>query len=90
MIEIWLIIIIIYGTNSINNNNYSYKKIVDTEFGIAALRYDGVVVYFGGVFSTVIDYSRFIGVDDIEYGNNGDIVIIKGGKKYSLFHSDED
>lgn len=47
-------------------------------------------MYFGGVFSTVIDYSRFIGVDDIEYGNNGDIVIIKGGKKYSLFHSDED
>ena len=26
----------------------------------------------------------------IEDANNGDIAIIKGGKKYSLFHSNED
>ena len=78
------------GFNFLNNNNYKYKKIITTEFGVAALTHEGVVVYFGDVVSSVIDHSRFAEVDDIEYGNNGDIAIIKGGKKYSLFHSDED
>lgn len=73
--------------NYLNNNNYMYKKIVVTEFGIAALRYDGVVVYFGDVVSSVIDYSRFIDVDDIDYEDGtGGITIIKDGKNYSLFH----
>lgn len=78
------------GFNFLNNNNYKYKKIITTEFGVAALTHEGVVVYFGDVVSSVIDHSRFAEVDDIEYGNNGDIAIIKGDKKYSLFHSDED
>lgn len=78
------------GFNFLNNNNYKYKKIITTEFGVAALTHEGVVVYFGDVVSSVIDHSRFAEVDDIEYANNGDIAIIKGGKKYSLFHSNED
>lgn len=78
------------GINFMNNNNYKYKKILVTEFGIAALREDGVVVYFGDVVSSVIDHSHFINVEDIEYEEGtGGITVIKDGKSYSLFHYDD-
>ena len=74
----------------LNNNNYKYKKVLVTEFGIAALREDGVVVYFGDVVSSVIDHSHFINVEDIEYEDNtGGITVIKDGKSYSLFHYED-
>ena len=80
----------ISGTNFINNDNYHYKKVLVTEFGIAALTHDGVVIYFGDFFSSVIDYSRFINVDDIDFEDNtGGITIIKDGKSYSLFHNED-
>ena len=77
------------GCDFINNDNYRYKKILATEFGIIVLTDDGIVKYFGDLFSSVIDYSRFVGVDDIVLDEARDIVVIKDGKSYSLFHSDE-
>lgn len=79
----------ISGAEFLNNNNYEYKKIITNEFGIAALTYDGVVIYFGDLYSCVIDYSLYVDVDDIEDAGNGDITIIKNNKKHLLFHSDE-
>lgn len=70
----------------INDNNYQYKKILLTEFGIIALRYDGVVRYFGDMFAKAIDYSLFVDVDDIK-DIAGKIVVIKGSNSYSLFYS---
>lgn len=74
------------GYDFINNDNYRYKKILATEFGIIALTDDGIVKYFGDLTSSVVDYSRFVGVDDIELDEVDDIVVIKDGKTYSLFH----
>lgn len=75
------------GANFLNSDNYQYKKILTNEFGVVALRDDGVVVYFGTIVSSVIDYSRFTDVDDIGYvEENDDIVVIKDGKVFSLFH----
>jgi len=71
----------------LNNNNYQYKKILVTEFGIAALTHEGVVIYFGDISSSIIDHTRFIDIDDIDYEeDSGGITVIKKGKKYSLFH----
>lgn len=74
------------GYDFINNDNYRYKMILATEFGIIALTDDGIVKYFGDLTSSVVDYSRFVGVDDIELDEVDDIVVIKDGKTYSLFH----
>lgn len=72
------------GADFINDNNCKYKKILATEFGVIALTNDGIVRYFGDLTSSVIDYSRFVDVDDIQLDD--DIVVIKDGKSYSLFH----
>lgn len=73
------------GQDFINDNNYHYKKIVFTEFGIAALTHEKTVRYYGDFEFGAIDYSRFIDVDDIGLGDSDDIIIIKGDKVYSLF-----
>lgn len=72
------------GHDFINDNNYHYKKIVFTEFGIAALTHEKTVRYYGDFNFGAIDYSRFVGVDDIGL-NSDDIIVIKGDKVYSLF-----
>lgn len=78
------------GINFLNNNNYKYKKIIITEFGIAALTYEGVVKYFGDLVSSVIDPSLFVDVDDIDYEDGtGGVTAVKDGKPYSLFHYDD-
>lgn len=75
-----------YGHEFINNNNYHYKKIVFTEFGIAALTYEKTVKYYGDFEFGAIDYSRFVDVDDIGLiGDSDDIIVVKGDKVYSLF-----
>ena len=48
----------------LNDNDYKYKKIVYDVLGFAALRYDKVLRYYG-FFDSVIDYEKFINVDDI-------------------------
>ncbi len=74
------------GHDFINDNNYHYKKIVFTEFGIAALTYEKTVKYYGDFNFGAIDYSRFMDVDDIGLiGDSDDIIVVKGDKVYSLF-----
>ena len=74
------------GHDFINDNNYHYKKIVFTEFGIAALTYEKTVRYYGDFEFGAIDYSRFVDVDDIGLiGDSDDIIVVKGDKVYSLF-----
>lgn len=72
------------GYDFINDNNYHYKKIVITEFGIAALTREKTVRYYGDFNFGAIDYSRFVGVDDIGLDSD-DIIVVKGDKVYSLF-----
>lgn len=72
------------GHDFINDNNYHYKKIVITEFGIAALTREKTVRYYGDFNFGAIDYSRFVGVDDIGLDSD-DIIVVKGDKVYSLF-----
>lgn len=75
-----------YGHDFINDNNYRYKKIVFTEFGIAALTHEKTVKYYGDFNFGAIDYSRFVDVDDIGLiGDTDDIIVVKGDKVYSLF-----
>lgn len=75
-----------YGHEFINDNNYHYKKIVFTEFGIAALTHEKTVRYFGDFQFGAIDYTRFVDVDDIGLiGDSDDIIVVKGDKVYSLF-----
>lgn len=75
-----------YGDDFINDNYYHYKKIVFTEFGIAALTYEKTVRYYGNFEFGAIDYSRFVDVDDIGLiGDSDDIIVVKGDKVYSLF-----
>lgn len=74
------------GHDFINDNNYHYKKIVFTEFGIAALTHEKTVKYYGDFNFGAIDYSRFVDVDDIGLiGDSDDIIVVKGDKVYSLF-----
>lgn len=74
------------GHDFINDNNYHYKKIVFTEFGIAALTHEKTVKYYGDFEFGAIDYSRFVDVDDIGLiGDSDDIIVVKGDKVYSLF-----
>lgn len=75
-----------YGHDFINDNNYRYKKIVFTEFGIAVLTHEKTVKYYGDFEFGAIDYSRFVNVDDIGLiGDSDDIIVVKGDKVYSLF-----
>lgn len=78
------------STKCINNNNYKYKKIIITPLVIAALTFEKDIRLFGMVCEGFIDYHRFFDVDDIGYvEENDDIVVIKDGKVYSLFHEND-
>lgn len=78
------------GINFLNNNNYKYKKIIVTEFGVAALTYDGVVRYFGNLVSSIIDPLLLTNIDDIDYEEaTGGVTAIRDGKSYSLFHYED-
>lgn len=73
------------STEFMNNNNYKYKKIIITTLSIAALTYEKDIRLFCGFFNGVIDYNRFINVNDIGYVlNEDDIVVFKNDNIYSL------
>lgn len=78
------------STEFMNNNNYKYKKIIITPLIIVALTFEKDIRLFGTLCDNVIDYNRYVGVDDIGYVNEEhDIVVIKDGKVYSLFHEND-
>lgn len=78
------------STKCINNNNHEYKKIIITPLVIVALTFEKDIKLFGMVCEGFIDYHRFFDVDDIGYvEENDDIVVIKDGKVYSLFHEND-
>ena len=71
----------------INNDNYKYRKIIVTPLVIAALTHEKDIRVFGTLCDRVVDYQLYFNVDDIGYvEENDDIVIIKDGKVFSLFH----
>lgn len=82
-------------TEFINNNNYKYKKIINTWFGITALTYENTIKFYGILFDTVVDYTVFYNVEDIGYINlenkdylwENDIAVIKKDKVISLLHN---
>lgn len=78
------------STEFMNNNNYKYKKIIITPLVVVALTFEKNIRLFGSLCDNVIDYSMFADVDDIGYvEENDDIVVIKDGKVYSLFHEND-
>lgn len=78
------------STKCINNNNHEYKKIIITPLVIVALTFEKDIKLFGMVCEGFIDYHRFFDVDDIGYvEEDDDIVVIKDGKVYSLFHEND-
>lgn len=73
--------------NFINNDNYKYRKIIVTPLLIVALTHERDIRLFGTLCDRVVDYQLYFNVDDIGYvEENDDIVIIKDGKVFSLFH----
>ena len=73
--------------NFINNDNYKYRKIIVTPLVIVALTHEKDIRLFGTLCDCVVDYQLYFNVDDIGYvEENDDIVIIKDGKVFSLFH----
>lgn len=73
--------------NFINNDNYKYRKIIVTPLVIVALTHEKDIRLFGTLCDRVVDYQLYFNVDDIGYvEENDDIVIIKDGKVFSLFH----
>ena len=73
--------------NFINNDNYKYRKIIVTPLVIVALTHEKDIRLFGTLCDRVMDYQLYFNVDDIGYvEENDDIVIIKDGKVFSLFH----
>ena len=73
--------------NFINNDNYKYKKIMVTPLVIVALTHERDIRLFGTLCDRAVDYQLYFNVDDIGYvEENDDIVIIKDGKVFSLFH----
>lgn len=73
--------------NFINNDNYKYRKIIVTPLVIVALTHEKDIRLFGTLCDHVVDYQLYFNVDDIGYvEENDDIVIIKDGKVFSLFH----
>ena len=73
--------------NFINNDNYKYRKIIVTPLVIVALTHEKDIMLFGTLCDRVVDYQLYFNVDDIGYvEENDDIVIIKDGKVFSLFH----
>lgn len=76
-----------YSCSFINNNNYKYKKICINPLVIVALTNENDIRLYGTFCDCVIDHNRLIDIEDIGYVDvNDDIVIIKGGKPYSLFY----
>ena len=79
-----------YSYDFINNNNYKYKKIIVTPLLMVALTFEKDIRVIGTLVDQVVDYHRYINVDDIGYVEEEDsIVIIKDGKVYSLFHDSD-
>ena len=71
----------------INNDNCKYRKILVTPLVIVALTNNKDLRLFGTLCDKVIDYKLYFNVDDIGFiEENNDIVIIKDGKVFSLFH----
>lgn len=72
-------------TKFINNNDYKYRKIIITPLVIVALTYEKKVRLFGTIIDSVVDYNRYIDVEDIGYvEENDDIVVFKSNNVYSL------
>lgn len=75
------------STKFMNNNNYKYKKIIITPLVIVALTFENDIKLFGTLVDQVVDYHRFINIEDVGYvDENDDIVVIKDGKVYSLLN----
>lgn len=73
--------------NFINNDNCKYRKIIVTPLVIVALSTDGDIRLFGTLCDQVVDYKLYFDLDDIGYvEENDDIIVIKDGKVFSLFH----
>lgn len=73
--------------NYINNDNCKYRKILVTPLVIVALTTDKDIRLFGTLCDQVVDYKLYFDVDDIGFNEeNNDIVIIKDGGVFSLFH----
>lgn len=73
---------------TLNNNDYSYKKVLIGSLGVVALTHDGTVIYFGVRDISIIDPMRFINVDDINYADDhyDEFIVRKDdGTSYSLF-----
>jgi len=75
----------------INNNNCKYKKILFDTLKIVALTYEKTIKVIGiSMTDEIIDYEKYMGVDDIGYiEEENDIVIIKDNKIMSLFLNNE-
>lgn len=73
---------------TLNNNDYSYKKVLIGSLGVVALTHEGTVIYFGMRDISIIDPMRFINVDDINYADDhyDEFIVRKDdGTSYSLF-----
>ena len=71
----------------INNDNCKYRKIMVTPLVIVSLTTDGDIRLFGTLCDQVVDYKLYFDLDDIGYvEENDDIIVIKDGKVFSLFH----
>ena len=71
----------------INNDNCKYRKILITPLVIIALTYEKDIRLFGSFFDKVVDYKLYFNIDDIGFvDENDDIVVIKDGNVYSLYH----
>lgn len=74
-------------SNFINNDNCEYRKILFTPSVIVALTTYGDIRLVGTLCNKVVDYNLYFDLDDIGYvWENEDIVVMKIGKVFSLFH----
>ena len=72
----------------LNNHDYQYKKLILTSLGIVAFTYENTVKCFGNFLDIMIDYTRYLEVEDIGYvPNTDDIVVLQNQHVYSLFGS---
>lgn len=70
-----------------NNYDSTYKKILVTPLVMVALTYENDIKFYGDILDTIIDYHRFMNIEDIGYvDENNDIVVIKDGLPYSLLY----
>lgn len=73
---------------TLNNNDYSYKKVLIGSLGVVALTHEGSIIYFGMRDISIIDPMRFINVNDINYADDhyDEFIVRKDdGTSYSLF-----